>query len=317
MKQDPGFFISYANEDSAYSTRLVDHLRSFGLPLWFYGDQRVGARFTLEIRQRIRHACAVIVIMSPAAEESEWVEREILESQFRGRDFVPILLKGDRLFLLASSHYFDARDGALPDEKLIRQLRDMHKAQRLGIDQRPSLTLPTPVVRPSARTTHPTGASLQKLWDLLKEGQIEHADILTTSLLLEAAGQLNSGWMRMADGKNLSFVLLADIDAAWSRFSQGRQGFESQLLLHRRHPHGAPAGRQRDFTMLAMAVGWKSTYDQTMPKYESFATGKRHFTGFFPTLRNPQVERNHGWYDRWVETVMAVHLQLRKWVEQQ
>jgi hypothetical protein len=106
MKQDPAFFISYSRRDSAYVARLVDHLRGTGLPVWFDGDLRVGARFTQEIRQRIMCALALIVVMSPAAEASEWVEKEILEGQHYNRDFIPILLEGDRLFLLASSHHF-------------------------------------------------------------------------------------------------------------------------------------------------------------------------------------------------------------------
>lgn len=48
MNQNLRFFISYTPEDSAYVTRLVDHLRRFDLPVWFDGQLRVGARFTQE-----------------------------------------------------------------------------------------------------------------------------------------------------------------------------------------------------------------------------------------------------------------------------
>lgn len=318
MNQGPGFFISYAHEDAAYVGRLASHLRGFDLPLWFDGDGKIGARFTQEIRERIRSAFAVIVVMSPDAEASEWVEREILEGQLRGRDFVPILLKGERLFLLACSTYFDARDGALPDERVIRLLRDIRDARGTDTGQRPPLMLSAPAERLLVRTAHiPLDVSLQKLWTFLEEEQIGHADILTTSLLLQSVGRLDYGWMRPPDGKNLSFGLLADIDAVWSKFSRGAQGFRAQLSLHRRHPDGAPAGRQRDFTMLALSVGWKSTRRNTMPRYEEFVTAKSYPVGFFPTLRNPQVERRQGWHDRWVATVMAVHLQLRQWKGQE
>ncbi|HEY6424914.1 MAG TPA: toll/interleukin-1 receptor domain-containing protein [Pseudonocardiaceae bacterium] len=314
MNQGSGFFISYAHEDATYVARLVNHLRGFDLPLWSDDDLTVGARFTQEIRERIRSAFAVIVVMSPEAEVSEWVEREILEGQLRGCDFVPILLKGERLFLLACTNYFDARDGALPDEPVIRLLRDIRDARGPGADRRPSPMLSAPVARLLARTAHiPLDISLQKLWNFLEEEQIEHADIVTTSLLLQSVGRLECGWMRRADGENLSFSLLADIDTVWSKFSRGAQGFRTQLSLHQSHPVGAPAGRQRDFTSLALSVGWKSTRGDTMPRYEHFVTAKSYPVGFFPTLRNPQVERRQGWHDRWLETVMAVHLQLRKW----
>ena len=33
--------------------------------------------------------------------------------------------------------------------------------------------------------------------------------------------------------------------------------------------------------------------------------------GFFPTMRNPQLERFESWHDKWTDTVMAVHTRLR------
>jgi GUN4-like/TIR domain len=255
------------------------------------------------------HALGVIVVMSPAAEASEWVEKEILEAQHHSRDFIPILLEGNRLFLLASSHYFDARNERLPDDNLIRQLRDMCNA---ATRSRSSLILSAPAEPSAARTIHiPAGVSLQKLCTFLQEGEIEHADIFTTSLLLDAACRLDSGWMRRVDGDNLPFSLLADIDEVWSRFSHATQGFRAQLSLHRHPPNGAPAGGQRDFAMLALSVGWKSTPHDTMPGYQKFVATRERQTGFFPTLRNPQIEQHKRWHDEWVETVMAVHLRLR------
>jgi hypothetical protein len=314
MNRDPGLFVSYAREDAAYVTRLAGHLRGSGLPVWFDDDLRVGARFTQELRQQIMRAFAVIVVMSPAAEASKWVELEILEGQVRGREFVPILLSGDRFFLLGWSKYFDARDGRLPDERVIRQLRDMCGTRTSSTVQRPSLALSASAVRSPARTTDiPDDASLQKLWTFLDEKRIEYADIFTTSLLLKAVERVDSGWMRRADGANLSFGLLADIDAAWSTFSHGEQGFRTQLSRHPGAPHGEPEGGQRDFSTLALSVGWKCSPRDTMPRYEDFVTAGSSSLGFFPTLRNPPIEQRWSWCDQWMETVMAVHLQLRQW----
>lgn len=312
MKQDPAFFISYCRQDSAYVARLVDQLRGVGLPVWYDGDLQAGTQFPQAIRQRIMQAIAIIVVMSPAAETSEWIEKEILEGQHHGRSFVPILLQGDRFFLLASSHYFDARNGRLPGDDLIRQLRDMCDAPGSDTRRRPSFTLSAPMEQPTARKARiPTDASLRKLWTFLEQEEVEHADIFTTSLLLDAVGRLDSGWMRRVDGDSLSFDLLADIDEAWSRFSRGEQGLRAQLSLHGSHSGGAPAGGQRDFSMLALSVGWKNTLHDTMPRYEKFVAARDHRTGFFPTLRNPQAEQHKRWHDQWMETVMTVHLRLR------
>src|SRR6266536_700263 len=124
------FVVSYSRADIEYTTRLAEHLRSAGLPVWFDHDLVWGARFPTEIPQRIKYALAVIVIMSPAAEASEWVEREILEGQCYDRQFLPVLVRGERFFLLASSCYFDARDGALPGERELCQLRALRDSDR-------------------------------------------------------------------------------------------------------------------------------------------------------------------------------------------
>ncbi len=128
----PCFFISYAHDDAAYVHRLADHLHGFDLPMWRDTDLAWGSRYPQEIRRRLARALGVIVVMSPAAEASEWVEREVLEGQQHDREFLPILLRGKRLFLLASSQYFDARDGALPGDREIRQLQSIRDASSAG-----------------------------------------------------------------------------------------------------------------------------------------------------------------------------------------
>src|SRR5262249_1121657 len=148
-----------------------------------------------------------------------------------------ILLEGDRFFLLASSHYFDARSGQLPDNNLIRKLQEMRDTSKPGNRRRLSLPQSAPVEPLPIRTTRVlTDVSLQKLRTFLTEGEIGHADIFTTSLLLDAVGRLDCGWMRRVDGDSLSFGLLADIEEAWSGFSHGAQGFRAQLSLHGHHP---------------------------------------------------------------------------------
>jgi hypothetical protein len=154
--------------------------------------------------------------------------------------------------------------------------------------------------------------SMRKLRSLLSEGDFGHADILTSSLLLESVQRLEAGWMRRrADGAKLSLDLLADVDALWSKFSGGAQGFEVQLGRYSGPLDGVPAGTERDFSGLAQAFGWKSSRRDTTPRYGELVGASEPPAGFFPTLRNPQTERYLSWHDQWVETVMAVHLRLR------
>jgi hypothetical protein len=145
----------------------------------------------------------------------------------------------------------------------------------------------------------------------LEDGQFAHADILTTSLLLETVGRLDKGWLRRHDGVQLPPGLLADVDTVWSKFTGGQQGFAVQQSRHPGPPPGAPPGRYRDFLALALSVGWKNLRGEVSPRYEELVAADFFPPGFFPTMRNPQLELFESWHDRWTDTVMAVHTRLR------
>src|SRR6185295_5146896 len=97
------------------------------------------------------------------------------------------------------------------------------------------LVLPRPV-RPATSATpvgDPTTAvdesALRKLRSFLAAGAVEHADILTTAVMLAAAGRLDSGWLRRDDGQRLPLPLLTEIDQAWATSPVAHQGFSAQL----------------------------------------------------------------------------------------
>jgi TIR domain/GUN4-like len=309
----PAFVVTYARPDAAYGERLVDWLTRAGLPAWSIADLPWGSRFVHEIRTWLRHALAIVVVMSPAAEDSEDVEREILEGQRHDRQFFPVLLRGDRNFLLASSWYFDARGGGLPGERELRRLRRVYEAHRSG----GTAPVPDVVVPGLEQVTRSTGVlALRRLRSFLREEEFAHADLLTTSLLLEAAGRLDSGWLAPTHAGAVPSSLLSGIDDAWSGQVAGRQGFRRQLEIYRvRSYHGA------DFVELTTAYGWRESplggprYGERarMPRYAEFVDRAAARTGFFPTLRNPQLEAFPAWYDRWQSTVLAVHHRLHIW----
>jgi hypothetical protein len=169
-------------------------------------------------------------------------------------------------------------------------------------------------MRPAAQEQE-TNDLLAKLHAFLAEGRVEHADILTTSMVLGAAGRIVEGWLHEADGLLLLPGLIAGIDHIWAESTQGIHGFRAQLTLHDAPPPGVKPGRDRDFIALARCVGWKGAHREATPRYADFVRRDAGAwpPGFFPTLRNPQLELQQGWHDRWVRTVMAVHLRLRRW----
>jgi len=312
----PPFFISYAHEDLHYAKRLAAHLRESGLPAWFDADLRWGDRWPRRLSEKIQRAPGMIVVMSEAAAESEWVEREILEGQHYNRPFRPILLGGERLFLLAATQFFDARMGRLPGVREIRELHLLLGSAESG--RRPAPLIDWGKVARGSDTVaqgQDTDELLAKLHSFLEADRVEHADILTTSMVLDGAGRIEEGWLHEIDGSLLLPGLIAGIDHIWSESTRRAHGFRAQLDLHNAPSPGVKPGRDRDFTTLARAVGWRGPHRGATPLYADFvkpAAGGWP-PGFFPTLRNPQLELQQGWHDRWVRTVMAVHLRLRRW----
>ncbi|GHH72352.1 hypothetical protein GCM10017673_27290 [Streptosporangium violaceochromogenes] len=309
----PGFVVCYAGSDAGYGERLAGRIADAGLPVWSIARLTWGDDYIREIRRQLRHAVAIIVLMSPEAEDSDDMTRKILEGQRHGRDFFPVLLRGERHYLLASSWSFDARAGALPgpaEMRLLRRLHDAHggASRRFSARPRPSAPPRPPAAFPARPARPSAGASPGRLRALLAEGEIEHADLLTTAILLEAAGRQESGWMFQADAARLETGLLDEVNAAWAASSGGLYGFEAQRRLAR-----ARGGLHADFLELSVKYGWRASADDAVPRYEGFAGRGEGRAGFFPTLRNPQNERYLDWYDQWMETVLAVHLRLPRW----
>jgi hypothetical protein len=309
-------FISYAHEDLHYVKRLAAHLRKSGVPAWFDADLRWGDRWPQRLSEQIEQATGMIVVMSQAAAGSEWVEREILEGQHYNRPFRPILLDGQRLFLLNATQFFDARMGNLPGEREIRELHQLLRSAASGPRSAPLIDWGRVAGGSDTMAAgQDTNELLAKLHSFLNASRVEHADIFTTSMLLDAAERSEEGWLHEADGALLVPGLIAGIDRIWCESTRGAHGFRAQLARHNAPPPGVKPGRDRDFTTLARSVGWRGPQHEATPLYTDFVKPRAGSwpPGFFPTLRNPQLELRQGWHDRWVRTVMAVHLRLRSW----
>ncbi|MET7702158.1 TIR domain-containing protein [Streptomyces sp. NPDC005485] len=305
----PAFVVCSAPADAAFGGRLAEQLRTAGLPVWSTDDLRPGDAQFWTIRQQLRHAVAVVVVMTPQSQDSDDVTRMILEGQVHGRTFVPVLLDGDVNYHLAATWHVDARDGALLDAAELDLLRALHR----DVTQCRPPRLPDPGVgstAPVVRMTPP--AALERLRAHLAEDEYEHADLLTTRIVLETAGRLTEGWLGERHARTLPLDVLAGIDALWTARSEGRQGFGRQRAL-------APADRGRRgprFAELGAALGWRDSADSPVPRlYRDFVqrAGPGRRSGFFPTLRDPGRENDPDWYDRWSSTVPAVHARLREW----
>jgi hypothetical protein len=92
-------FISYSRDDQDFMLALRDNLLALGFNVWVDVDGlTVGTSNWAEaIDAAIQHVNAVVVILSPSARESEWVNKEIIRAQTFGKPIFPVLIAGDVL----------------------------------------------------------------------------------------------------------------------------------------------------------------------------------------------------------------------------
>ncbi len=123
-------FISYAREDQPYTRKLAEGLRQRGFEVWM--DDRIdfGDRWWQTIVQAIRASAAIVVVMTPDSEQSEWVEREILLAQHERKPIFPLLLRGHGIPLLVTTHYANVTGGWMPPDDFYERLEREVRPQR-------------------------------------------------------------------------------------------------------------------------------------------------------------------------------------------
>jgi hypothetical protein len=91
-------FISYSKKDIAFARHLRALLEAEGFAVWMDEAKLVPSqRWWRTIESNIKSAAAFVIVMSPNAAESDWVEREILyaERPSLNKPIFPILLEGE------------------------------------------------------------------------------------------------------------------------------------------------------------------------------------------------------------------------------
>lgn len=86
-------FISYSRADRAYVDTLAAHLDDEAIPLWYDREMRAGDRFATEIQDQIDTCVGFVVVLTPAALGSEWVNRELSYAVHVGKRVLPLLLE--------------------------------------------------------------------------------------------------------------------------------------------------------------------------------------------------------------------------------
>lgn len=117
-------FISYAREDARLMRSARDALSKAGLVVWTDAGLEPGTPAWEEaLAKAIKAAQCVVVLLSPEAEQSSWVNRELAYAENAGKRIFPVLVRGteqDAVPLrLSSTQYIDGR---LDFEAATRQL---------------------------------------------------------------------------------------------------------------------------------------------------------------------------------------------------
>jgi|FLYN01.1.fsa_nt_gi hypothetical protein len=128
-------FISYSKQDVDFVRYLRTLLEQEGFAVWV-DEARLtpSTRWWKDIEHNIERCAAFLVVMTPDAAESDWVEREILLAESRKKPIYPVLLAGAPWSRLANIQYEDMRAGlrARLSHRLVHALREVAAPRPAG-----------------------------------------------------------------------------------------------------------------------------------------------------------------------------------------
>jgi hypothetical protein len=124
-------FISYKREEIEFAELLESKLKEANFNVWIDRQLRAGTDWREKIDEKIRKSIALIVIMTPAAKESEYVTYEWAFAYGAGVRVIPLVFKSVKLHpRLEALHYRDfSNEAHQPWDELINDLRDAQASQ--------------------------------------------------------------------------------------------------------------------------------------------------------------------------------------------
>ena len=137
-------FISYSRKDLSFVDKLAADLKNAGVDVWYdVSGIGGGSRWRSEIENALRSSQYVIVVLSPDAVTSEWVEREILFSSNLKRKIIPLMYRRCELPLnYVNLNYIDVQG-----DNYQREFPNLLRA--LAFDPKTAALLAAKVKKPS------------------------------------------------------------------------------------------------------------------------------------------------------------------------
>ena len=109
MAKTKQVFISYDSEDTQFAHRLANDLQRLGVQVWIAPESiRPGESWVSAIERGLKESSHVVVVLTPAALESEWVKKETdvaIAQERKGRiQVIPLDVESCEVPLLLSSY---------------------------------------------------------------------------------------------------------------------------------------------------------------------------------------------------------------------
>jgi tetratricopeptide (TPR) repeat protein len=117
-------FISHSPNDRFYVDRLARQLSQAGIAVSLDREAPTAERWQLVLQEKVEASAALIVVMTPAAEASEWVQKEVGHARLLGRKVWPIWLAGRIFPDLKPVQVEKVAANALPSVKFVQQLAE-------------------------------------------------------------------------------------------------------------------------------------------------------------------------------------------------
>jgi hypothetical protein len=115
---------SYSHKDAEYAHVLADRLQSMGFPVWIDARLDYGSQWPHKIQEQLDSCDAFILIMSPRAFVSEWVQGELQRAKRKAKPVFPLLLEGEEPWLSVESiQYYDVRNRRFPNDEFYADLK--------------------------------------------------------------------------------------------------------------------------------------------------------------------------------------------------
>jgi formylglycine-generating enzyme required for sulfatase activity len=154
-------FISYSRHDHAYAQQVADALVKAGFDVWIDDQIDYGENWERTIFQAIDGCAVFLPIMTPAAYDSAWVQRECHYAEKRGKPTFPVLLKGEEFPRYGLTQFVNVTDGALPPPDFLSRLahlvpRHDHAGLNVSAPSEQADVPPTPMQEsPTAKSLPP------------------------------------------------------------------------------------------------------------------------------------------------------------------